>query len=158
AMSKDASGNYHQRLHALDLTTGGEQFGGPVDIAATYPGTGDNSSNGMVVFDPKQYKSRPGLLLLNGVVYTSWSSHCDIRPYTGWVIGYNRLTLAQTSVFNFAPNGNEAAIWNAGAGPAADASGNLYFSVANGTFDTTLTAQGFPNKSDYGNAFVKLST
>src|SRR5271165_865598 len=157
AMSKDSSGAYHQRLHALDLTTGAEQFGAPIEVQATFPGNGDNSSNGTVVFDPKQYKSRPGLLLVNGVVYTSWGSHCDIRPYTGWTIGYNRLTLAQTSVFNFAPNGSEAAVWAAGAGPAADANGNLFFQIANGTFDTTLNAAGFPALGDYGNAFVKLS-
>ena len=158
AMSKDGLGNYHQRLHALDLTNGADQFGGPVDIQATYPGHGDNGSNGNVIFDPKQYKSRPGLLLMNGVVYTSWSSHCDIRPYTGWAIGYDRLTRGQTSVFNFAPNGSEASIWASGAGPAADPNGNIYFQVANGTFDTTLNAQGFPNQGDFGNAFVKLST
>ena len=119
-MSKDNSGNYHHRLHALDITTGQEEFAGPVEIAATYPGVGDNSSNGQVVFDPKQYKSRPSLLLLNGVVYTGWGSHCDFRPYTGWLIGYDRLTLKQLSVFNFAPNGNGAALWNAGGGIAAD--------------------------------------
>jgi hypothetical protein len=157
AMSKDSSGVYHQRVHALDLTTGTEEFGGPVEVHATFPGNGDNSSNGTVTFDAKQYKSRPGLLLVNGVVYTSWGSHCDIRPYTGWTIGYDRLTLAQTSVFNFAPNGSEAAVWNAGAGPAADADGNLFFQIANGTFDTSLTAAGFPSLGDYGNAFVKLN-
>ena len=157
AMSKDASGNYHHRLHALDLTTGAEQFGGPVTIQATYPGTGANSSNGQVIFDPKQYKDRPGLLLLNGVVYTSWGSHCDINPYTGWIMGYDRLTLRQTSVFNFAPNGSEAALWNSGGGPAADSNGNIFVSVANGTFDTSLNANGFPAKADFGNSFVKLS-
>lgn len=158
AMSKTSTGSvYHQRLHALDLTTGAEQFNGPVDIQATYPGTGDNSSNGTVVFDPKQYKDRTALLLVNGVVYTSWASHCDIRPYTGWTIGYNQNTLAQTGVFNFTPNGNEAAIWGAGGGAAADSSGNLYFDLGNGTFDTTLTAGGFPNRGDFGNSFVKLA-
>ncbi len=157
AMSKDASGNYYQRLHALDITTGAEEFGGPIAVQASYPGSGDNSSNGQVVFDPKQYKSRPGLLLLNGVVYTSWGSHCDIRPYTGWIIGYNSTTLQQTAVFNFAPNGSEAALWNCGGGPAVDAQGNIFVAVANGTFDTTLTAQGFPSGGDYGNAFVKLT-
>jgi hypothetical protein len=157
AMSKDSAANYHQRLHAIDITTGAEQSGGPIDIQATYPGTGDNSSNGNVVFDAKQYKARPGLLLVNGVVYTSWSSHCDIRPYTGWTIGYSQATLAQTSVFNFAPNGNEASVWGAGAGASADSSGNLFFQIANGTFDTALDAAGFPGKGDYGNAFVKLS-
>ncbi|HWF46797.1 MAG TPA: hypothetical protein VG168_07315 [Bryobacteraceae bacterium] len=157
AMSKDAQGGYHQRLHALDLTTGAELFRGPKDITARFPGTGDNSQNGMVVFDPKQHEDRAGLLLVNGVVYTSWSSHCDYRPYTGFVIGYDEHTLAQTGVFDFAPNGNEASIWNSGAAPAADAGGNLYFSVANGTFDTKLNARGFPDKSDYGNAFVRLT-
>jgi hypothetical protein len=157
AMSKDTNGAYHQRLHALDITTGAEQFNGPAAVQATYPGKGDNSSNGTVVFDPKQYKSRPGLLLVNGVVYTSWGSHCDIRPYTGWTIGYNELTLAQTSVFNFAPNGEGAAVWGAGGGAAADANGTLFFQLANGTFDPTLSGGGFPGMADYGNAFVKLS-
>jgi hypothetical protein len=157
AMSKDSAANYHQRLHAIDITTGAEQSGGPIDIQATYPGAGDNSSNGNVVFDAKQYKARPGLLLVNGVVYTSWSSHCDIRPYTGWTIGYNQATLAQSGVFNFTPNGNEAAVWGAGAGASADSSGNLFFQLGNGTFDTTLDAAGFPGKADFGNAFVKLS-
>jgi hypothetical protein len=158
AMSKDASGHYHQRLHALELTTGHEEFGGPVEVRATYPGTGDNSSGGNVIFDAGQYKERPGLLLLNGLVYTFWSSHCDIRPYTGWIISYNARTLAQVSVLNITPNGNEGAVWASGAGPAADASGNIYFLAANGTFDTMLNAQGFPALGDYGNAFVKLST
>jgi hypothetical protein len=158
AMSKDGSGNYHQRLHALDLTTGGEQFSGPQEIQATFPGTGDNTNGTVVTFDPKQYKERAGLLLLNGVVYTSWASHCDIRPYTGWVIGYSATTLAQTSVFDFTPNGAEGSVWMAGAGLAADAGGNIYFLAANGTFETMLNASGFPNKGDFGNAFMKLST
>jgi len=158
AMSKDGSGNYHQRLHALDLARGTELFSGPVDIQATYPGTGDNSNGTSVIFDPKQYKERAALLLLNGVIYTGWASHCDDRPYTGWIMGYSETTLAQTSVLNITPNGNEGAIWMAGAGLAADSSGNIYFLDANGDFDTTLNALGFPSDGDYGNAFMKLST
>jgi hypothetical protein len=158
AMSKDGSGNYHQRLHALDLLTGMELSGSPVTMQAKYPGTGDNSSSGYVVFDPAQYKERPGLLLLNGVVYTFWSSHCDDRPYTGWIMGNNETSLAQTSVLDITPNGNEASIWASGAGPAADSSGNIYFLAANGTFDTALDINGFPINHDYGNAFLKVST
>lgn len=158
AMSKDAAGNYHHRLHALDLTTGAEEFGGPKEIQASYPGTGDNSSSGNVIFDPGQQLERPGLLLLNGVIYTTWGSHCDIRPYTGWVIGYDENTLSQTSVLNVTPNGNEGAFWMGGTAPAADASGNIYALDANGVFDTTLNAQGFPNQGDFGNAFLKIST
>jgi len=158
AMSKDASANYHQRIHALDLALGTELLGGPLDIQATYPGTGDSSSNGNVVFEPGQYKERAALLLLNGVIYTGWASHCDIRPYTGWIIGYGESTLAQASVLNITPNGNEGAIWMAGAGLAADSSGNIYFLDANGDFDTNMNASGFPSDGDYGNAFMKLST
>lgn len=157
-MSKDASGNQHQRLHALDVTTGAEEFGGPKDIQAQYPGTGDNSSGGNVIFDPGQQLERPGLLLLNGVVYTSWGSHCDIRPYTGWLIGYDQNTLAQVTVLNFAPNGSGGSLWMSGAGPAADAIGNIYALDANGAFDTALDAQGFPSGGDFGNAFLKIST
>jgi Putative Ig domain len=158
AMSKDASSNYFQRLHALDLTTGGELFGGPRDVQATFPGTGAGSVGGNVIFDPKQYEERASLLLLDGVIYTGWTSHCDIPPYTGWVIGYSASSLAQTSVFNFTPNGTDGSVWMAGAGLAADSTSNIYFLAANGTFDTTLTASGFPNRGDYGNAFMKLST
>jgi hypothetical protein len=157
AMSKKGS-TYFQRLHALDITTGAELEGGPVIVQATYPGTGANSSGGQVVFDPKQYKERAALLLLNGVIYTSWASHCDINPYTGWIMGYNQTTLAQTSVLNLTPNGFEGSIWQSGGGLAADAQGNIYALIANGTFDTTLDANGFPNKEDYGNGFVKVST
>jgi hypothetical protein len=123
-----------------------------------YPGTGANSSGGQVVFDPKQYKERAALLLLNGVVYTSWASHCDFNPYTAWIIGYNQTTLAQTSVLNLTPNGSEGSIWQSGGGLAADPQGNIYALMANGTFETTLDANGFPNKQDYGNGFVKVST
>jgi hypothetical protein len=158
AMSKDSSGNYHQRLHALDATTGNELYSGPVDISAKYPGTGDNSSGGFVVFDPAQYKERSGLLQMGNTIYLTWASHCDIRPYTGWIMGYNATTLKQTTVLNVTPNGNEGSIWGAGAGLSADGSGNLFFLDANGVFDTTLNSGGFPDSGDYGNAFIRLTT
>ena len=158
AMSKDGSGNYHQRLHALDATTGAELHKGPIDISAKYPGTGDHSDGTNVIFDPAQYKERAGLLLIGHTVYLAWASHCDIRPYTGWIMAYNYTTLAQTSVLNVTPNGNEGAIWGAGAGMAADGSGNIILLDANGDFDATMNASGFPANGDYGNAFLKLST
>jgi hypothetical protein len=157
AMSKSGS-TYFQRLHALDVTTGAEVFGGPQNIQATFPGTGDNSSNGSVVFDPAQYKERTALLMLNGVLYTTWASHCDMRPYTGWIMGYNQTTLAQTSVLNIVPNGSSGAIWMADTGPAVDSSGNIYVLVANGDFGTALDTNGFPSNRDFGNAFLKVST
>jgi hypothetical protein len=158
AMSKNSSGTYFQRLHALNLSTGVELFSGPQNITAAYPGTGDNASGGNVVFDPKQYKERPGLLQINGTIYTTWSSHCDIRPYTSWVMAFNADTLAQTSVLNLVPNGSEGGIWMAGTAPAADSNGNLFFIIGNGDFDTTLNTSGFPANGNCGNCFVKLTT
>jgi len=111
-----------------------------------------------VVFDPALYRERAALLLLNGNIYTSWASHCDFRPYTGWIIAYDASTLAQTSVLNVTPNGYQGSIWMSGAGPAADNLGNIYFADANGAFDSTLDSRGFPSQGDYGNAFMKLST
>lgn len=156
AMSKTSS-NYFQRIHALDISTGEEEFGGPVAVSAKYPGHGDNSQDGYVIFDAKHYAERQALLLINGVIYTGWTSHCDRRPYTGWLIGYNESTLAQSSVLNLTPNGSEGSIWQSGAGIASDGN-NLFFLDANGTFDTTLNKRGFPNKGDYGNGFIKVST
>ena len=157
-MTEDTSGHYHQRLHALDVTTGAELSGSPIEISANYPGTGANSSGGKVIFDPGQYAERTGLLLLNGVLYMGWTSHCDAGPYTGWLMGYSESTLAQTSVLNLTPNGSEGSIWMSGSGLAADTSGNIYFLDANGTFDTTLDSNGFPTSHDFGNAFMKVST
>ena len=157
-MSQDASGAYHQRLHALDVTTGAEMPGSPVEITASYPGTGENSSGGKVIFDPGQYAERAGLLLLNGTIDLGWTSHCDGEPYTGWLMAYSESTLAQTGVLNLTPNGSEGSIWMAGAGLAADSSGNIYFLDANGTFDTTLNAGGFPANGNFGNGFIKVST
>jgi hypothetical protein len=158
AMSIDASNKVHQRLHALDLTTGVEEFGGPKGVQASLPGTGAGSSHGITTFNPQQYKDRAALLISNGIVYISFASHCDIAPYNAWVMGYNESSLAQVSVVDLTPDGNDGSVWQAGAGPAADAGGNLYFLIANGTFDTTLTAAGFPVRGDYGNAFMNLST
>jgi len=156
-MSKSGS-NYFQRLHALDLVTGAELFGGPVTVQATFPGTGAGSKSGNVIFDPKQYKERAGLLLSNGVLYTMWASHCDDAPYTGWILGYDGLTLEQTQVLDVTPNGNDGAIWMSGAAPAADLNGDIYFLDANGSFDSQLDSNNFPVNGDFGNSFLKLAT
>ncbi len=157
AMSKNGSA-YHQRLHALDLATGGELFNGPQEITAQFAGTGDNSNGANVVFDPSQYKERMGLLLMNGTLYTAWASHCDFTPYTGWVMAHSADTLATTAVLNVVPNGSAGAFWSSGGGIAADPQGNIYLLVGNGDFGTSLNANGFPANGNYGNAAIKLST
>lgn len=155
AMSKDSSSNYYQRLHALDITTGAELFNGPVVINPTY----SSAAGGQKIFSPGQYEERAALLLENGTVYTGWTSHCDIQPYSGWVVGYSESTLAQTAVLNIAADSDGGpSIWMSGGGLAADTTGNIYLLSANGDFDTTLNSSGLPQYGDYGNSFVKLST
>ena len=157
AMSKNGLGQYFQRLYALDLATGTNRMPA-VAISGRYPGSAIPNSGGYVVFDPAQYKERAGLLLLGGVIYTAWASHCDFDPYTGWIIGYDERTLAQTNIINVTPHGSRGAIWMGNTALAADPGGNIVFLDANGTFDSTLDANGFPSSGNYGNAFLKIST
>jgi hypothetical protein len=158
SVSKDASGNYFHRIHALDLTSGKELLGGPTTITATVSGSGAGSSGGIVTFDPSEYNERPGLLELNGTIYTTWGSHCDAGAYTSWMMAYGAATLQQTSVLNLVPNGSDGGIWMSGTAPAADAAGNIYFLIGNGTFDTALNTSGFPSQGDCGNCYVKVSS
>jgi hypothetical protein len=165
AMSKTSGGTYHQRIHALDLLSGADRMAA-TDIQATFSGTGTGSSGGIQTFNPGSYEERAALLLLNGTIYTTWTSHCDATPYNSWVIGFNETNLARNTILDMTANGASAAghggqeggIWMAGAGPAADSSGNIYLLIGNGTFDTTLNGSNFPNMCDFGNSFMKLST
>jgi hypothetical protein len=136
------NGSYFQRLHALDIATHAEKFGGPVVISANYQGRS---------FDPLKQHNRPGLLLQNGHVVIAWASHCDNGPYQGWVISYNAATLAQEAVFNTEPgaNGFFGGIWMSGDGVASDASGNLYFATGNGDYNSSV--------GDYGDSILKVS-
>ncbi|HEV7926240.1 MAG TPA: hypothetical protein VGR14_12845 [Verrucomicrobiae bacterium] len=124
-----------QKLHALDITTGKEKFGGPVTISASG-------------FSASLEHQRPGLLLLNGVVYLGFGSHCDNGSYHGYVLGYNATNLAQLYAFNVTPTGSMGAVWSGGMAPAADTNGNIYIMTGNGTFDGT---------SNYGESMVKLN-
>jgi hypothetical protein len=148
------SSSCHQRLHALNLADGAEKMNGPVDITSAIfvAGTGDGTSGGTVAFNTLTQNQRPGLALVNGVVYITWASHGDRDPYHGWVVGYSAGNLAQAPVvFNDSPNGSRSGIWMSGGAPAADNSNNLYLITGNGTYDGKT-------KSDYGDTFLKLST
>jgi hypothetical protein len=154
AMSIDGSSAYHQRLHALDVVTGAELLNGPVEISASFPTKGTAASS----FDAKSYEERAALLLLNGTIYTSWTSHCDIAPYGGWMISFAQSTLVRNGALNIAAHSSAGpAIWMAGGGPAVDAAGNIYVLSANGAFETTMDVNGFPSNQDYGNSFLKIS-
>jgi uncharacterized protein (TIGR03437 family) len=138
AETKEPQKQYVFRLHAIDVTSGAERPGSPVVIQP--PG-----------FVPLSHKQRTGLLLSKGVVYSSWGSNCDLGNYHGWVLAHDARTLKPVGVFNDSPDGNASSFWNGGAGPAADADGNIYVVSANGDF--TASAGG----RDYGDSVVKLA-
>jgi uncharacterized protein YjdB len=147
ASSKDSSGNVFHRLHALNLATGAELFGGPTTITATFP-----KSGGTVTFLSKAQQERAALLESNGVIYTAWSGYYgDCGNYAAWVIAYNADSLAQTGAIDLVPNTHGAGIWLGGGGPAADSTGNVYFPTGNAFGGNT---PGISN--DYGDTFVKL--
>jgi F5/8 type C domain/Secretion system C-terminal sorting domain/Fibronectin type III domain len=125
------SKGYFQLLHALDLSTGAEKFGGPVNIQASYPGTGPGSSGGIINFDPRRENQRPGLLLLNGIVYICFGGHCDWNNYNGWVIGYSAANLQQKLAYVTTPNDSRGGIWQSGSAPAVDANGNIFLAAGN---------------------------
>ena len=150
-----------QRLHALDVTTGNEKFGGPAVITATVPGTGNGSSNGQLAFDPMWENQRPGLLLLNGIVYIAFGSHGDNGPWHGWVLAYDAATLNQTGAFNTTPNGVGAGIWMSGAGLAADQLnpttqpyGRMFVATANGDY---VANTPYTSSMDYGDTILNLN-
>ena len=148
--SREADGTtFVHRLHALDISTGNEKAGGPSTINATVAGTGDGSNT--IVFDALNHMDRPGLLLVNGVVFLGYASHCDTQPYHGWVFAYDATTLAQKSVINLTPNGGLGGVWMSGQGLAADSQANVFVSTGNGSFDTSGTVL------DFGDSIVKLS-
>jgi len=154
ARTKEVSGtatNYIHRLHALDVGSGAEKFGGPVVIHPVVAGTGQaNDGAGHVPFDGLREQNRAGLLLANGVVYVAFASANDVQPFHGWLLGFNAQTLQPQGVFNSTPNGGLGGFWEGGDGPAADTDGNIYIVSGNGTFD------GATN-NDYGDSYLKFT-
>jgi Legume lectin domain/Chitobiase/beta-hexosaminidase C-terminal domain len=149
------------RLHALDITTGAEKFGGPVTISASVPGNGKGSVSGSLPFSAQWENQRPGLLLLNGIVYIGFASHNDSGPWHGWVIGYNAATLKQTGAWCSTPNGFGAGIWESGTGltasvtdPTGHPYGSLFTATGTGTFDAT--APPYNNSMDFSVSVFKL--
>jgi hypothetical protein len=146
AVSK-VNGTVVQFLHAIDIQSSAEKFGGPVDIQASAPGTAEDGNGTTVTFRPLNENQRAALLLDNGHVVIAWSSHCDVDPWHGWVMSYAAATLAQEGVFNPSANGRANGVWMSGGGMAADANGNIFVVTGNGSWNGT---------TDFGDSIVKL--
>ena len=146
-VSKNFENNtYTQRLHALDVLTGQELSGSPVNLTGSVPGTALDGNGTTVTFDPGRHLNRPGLLLIGGNIFIAFASHCDDEPYHGWIFAYAADTLAQKAIYCTTPNGGTSmsgaanaglgGIWQSGMGLVGDGS-DIYFAAGNGAFDTT---------------------
>ncbi len=146
AKTMQPNGTQLYRLHALDVTSGAEKFGGPVVITASLTVNGHT-----ITFVPKIQMQRPALLISNGILYLTFGSNGCSSPATGWIMAYDPTFLTQLAVFSDSVSSGNAGIWMSGAGPAADANGNIYFSTADGTFDASIGG------TEYGDSVVKLT-
>ena len=156
-VQRTADTTYHQYLYALDLSTGATKFGSPVEINPTFPGASyPDSTNGVVPFNPLREHLRCAMILYNGVVYLTYASHSDTTPYHGEIVGYDAKTLLLKQTFIATPNSSnpEGGIWQSGAGPAVDNSGNMFVAVGNGAWDQTSPSYG----TNWGESMLKLST
>jgi hypothetical protein len=152
ALTKDSS-VFHHRLHAIDLTTGAEKFRSPVEVSPSAPGTGANSQNGTVAFDPATHYQRCALLLTGGVVYVGIGSNAESNSDNhGWIVGYKASDLTSTMTFCTSPNDNWSSVWQSGGGLSADSAGYVYGETANGTFDVNTGGK------DYGDSALKLDS
>ena len=155
--TKESGGALIYRLHALDITTGAEKFGGPVMLSGSVPGTAPDGNGTSVPFNVKWANQRPGLLLQGGYIFIGFASHGDNGPWHGWILGYNATTLQQTGIWNTSPNGKGNGIWGAGSGLAADSEGSAYVSTGNGDDTVTIPAPPPSKTIDYGDSIVRVS-
>jgi outer membrane protein assembly factor BamB len=159
ANSRPTSGQFYH-LHALDIHTGQERPGWPVQIQGSVPGNGRGSVNGNIPFITSLEMQRPGLLLLNGRVLIAFGAHCDLGIYHGWIFSYNASDPKEPpQIYNTTPDrpsgpnrDTGAGIWQSGFGLAADENRAVYFATGNGAFNAD---QGGRN---VGDSFVRLNT
>jgi hypothetical protein len=160
-VSSESQGTtYVARLHALDITTGAEKLGGPVPIQASIPGTGAGSVAGTLTFNPQIHQQRPGLLLLNGVLYVGFGSDgADDGSWHGWIFSFSEATLQQLDVFCTSANGIGAGIWMGGSGLAAEVNnpakpyGRMFVTTGNGTYSASYP---YTDAMSYGLSVLDL--
>jgi hypothetical protein len=137
-------------LHALDATTGAEKAGFPTLIK------GSATNDPGVAFSAETEMQRPGLLLLGGVVYAAFGSHCDATPYVGYVVGVNAATGAQTTLWSDeAATADEAGIWQSGGGLVSDGPGRIILATGNGV--SPAPGNGDSPPATLGESVVRLA-
>jgi hypothetical protein len=145
-----SSGPASWKMHAVSVADGSEEPGFPVTIsgaAQNLPGVG---------FDPTRQLQRPALLLMDGVVYAGFGSHCDFLPYQGWVVGISAIGSGVPGQIEtmWAAAPESVAIWQAGGGLVSDGPGQILFATGN-SFGPTPAPTDTPPE-DLGESVVRL--
>lgn len=137
-------------IHALSIDTGKD-----VVKPRLISPVAKDSSGRPLKFHPELQGQRPGLLLDHDQIVVSFATNLgDYQlpdagyKYYGWVLGFDRATLAPTGTFVTTPDDSQGGVWQGGGGPAADARGNVFVMTGNALTD------GPPG---YGNSLIQLS-
>jgi MYXO-CTERM domain-containing protein len=139
--------------HGIDLATGAERDGFPVTIA------GVASNEPALTFDPTHQGQRPGLLLMNGVVYAGFGAHCDVVPYTGWIVGISTKGFVTTmwTAESGPSRGNGAGIWQSGGGLVSDGDGQILFATGNDWSVAPAPIPGHQPPGALGESIVRVA-
>jgi hypothetical protein len=168
-------------LHALDILTGSEKrsLGSPVTIQATFPSLGCDNYEGIIALDSYRHLQRPGLLLLDNVIYMAFGSTGNRWPFHGWILAYDaknvthqiarfsssagyacRIILPDTGIkmcqenMEFTPPnaqmGFSASFWQSGTGLSTDGT-SIFGVTGNGAFSAYMGGY------DYGDSVLRLS-
>ena len=134
-------------MDAINMSTHAEQPGFPVELggeAQNLPGLN---------FDATDELQRPGLLLMEGVVYAGFGSDCDHDPYQGWVFGVSESGPVKA---RWATTEDGGGIWQSGAGLTSDGAGRILLATGNG-FDLEPPIPGStPVEGTFGQSVVRL--
>ena len=136
-------------MDALDVSTGAVRPGFPVELS----GSAQNEPGATFVATNQQ--QRPGLLLMNGVVYAAFGSHCDYETWQGWVFGVSTAGQVTSRWVDNAPDSGGAGIWQSGVGLMSDQPGSLFFVTGNGGSPSTPTPGDEP-PATFGESVVHL--
>ncbi|HEV2974467.1 MAG TPA: choice-of-anchor D domain-containing protein [Solirubrobacteraceae bacterium] len=142
------SGPVRWYMDAVNMSSGQEEPGFPVELsgaAQDAPGR---------TFAPKTQLQRPGLLLLEGVVYAAFGSDCDAPTWQGWIFG---VSTAGKVTARYVDNTTEegAGIWQSGAGLTSDGPRTIMFSTGNGGAPSKA-APGSSPPANLGESVVRV--
>jgi hypothetical protein len=133
------------RLHAVDITTGVPRAGSGVEISGSAGGS---------TFDGRYQTQRVSLVVSgNQVVFAFGAVELEYAgPYVGWVMAYDKSTLAQSGVFATVITGNRGGgVWQSGRPPVVDRQGYVYVITGN------AYGAGYDGVENFSESVLKLN-